>query len=147
MRNIKLISLLALLLLLLVTVSPCCQAEGNYPIYESELTRLLQICERLDKLNNQLQSEQKNSKKESIQLQKELESCKEELTQLQSELQVSKAESNQLKSYLAAAVNSLQKAEESWKQYKKEVESKIRKLTIQRNVIAVIAAILGIIAL
>jgi chromosome segregation ATPase len=161
MRNIKPILLLVLSVLLLAFVSPSCQAEGSYRLYESELTRLQQICEKLDKLNNQLSNKLTISEVSLTQLQNELESCKAELTQLQNQLQASQAELTQLqnqlqasqaeltqvKNYLTTAENLLRKAEESFEQYKKEVKSKIRKLVIQRNVLTVIAIIAACFAL
>lgn len=147
MRNIKFTLLLVLSALLLVTVSVSCQAEGNYQLYESELTRLQQITERLDKLNSQLSNELATSKTNLTQLQNELESCKADLTQLQNQLQASQAELTQAKNYLMTAENSLRKAEESFKQYEKEAEARIKRLVIQRNVVGVIAVILGVIAI
>jgi chromosome segregation ATPase len=127
--------------LLLATLSQVGKAEPVYTVSGSELSRLLQISAKLERLNNQLQDELKTSKENLTRLGSELESCKAELTELQNRLSQSKTELTQLKNSLTTAENLLRKAETSFEKYKSEVEARIKRLTIQRNIFAVVGLI------
>jgi chromosome segregation ATPase len=143
-RNIKFISLLVLFALLLVTVSASCQAEDSYRLYESELTRLTQIIDNLESNWNQAKSSLQSSKQQLQQQEKQLIELQTQLQTLKNQIVESENLSIQLSEKLSQAEMSLKTLEESFKQYKSEAESRIRKLTIQRNVLAVIAGILGV---
>ena len=153
-RNIKLISLLALLLLLLVTVSPCCRAEGSYPIYESELTNIKNDLQLIKQEKQSFIADLNNSKLslrqaeiQRMNIEKRSADLEQKLTNYQNRLVKQETELTELLNMRRELKVQLTELNESFQQYKKEAEAKIRKLVIQRNVVGVIACILGALAL
>ena len=142
-RKSKLIIVLSVCLLLLSSamLSPAAKAEELYSITESELTRLIEISTRLETLNEKLQSELIASEKNLNQLMSELDNYRAELTGLEKQLLILRAESETLKMQLQNAETLLEKTRQSLDAYRKEVERRIKSLTIQRNVSWVVTII------
>jgi chromosome segregation ATPase len=135
---------LVLFALLLATVSRSCLAEGSYKVYESELTRLTQIINSLETNWNQAKSSLQTSKNQLEMQEKQLQELEIQLATLKSQIGQLENQSETLSEKLSQAEMSLTRLEQSFQQYKKEAEARIRKLTIQRNVMAVIAGIFGV---
>jgi len=122
-------------------LSPAAKAEELCSITESELTRLIEISTRLETLNEKLQSELIASEKNLNQLMSELDNYRAELTGLEKQLLILRAESETLKMQLQNAETLLEKTRQSLDAYRKEVERRIKSLTIQRNVSWVVTII------
>ena len=142
-RKSKLTIVLSVCLLLFCSVmlSPVAKAEELCSITESELTRLIEISTRLETLNEKLQSELIASEKNLNQLMSELDNYRAELTGLEKQLLILRAESETLKMQLQNAETLLEKTRQSLDAYRKEVERRIKSLTIQRNVSWVVTII------
>ena len=142
-RKSKLTIVLSVCLLLFCSVmlSPAAKAEELCSITESELTRLIEISTRLETLNEKLQSELIASEKNLNQLMSELDNYRAELTGLEKQLLILRAESETLKMQLQNAETLLEKTRQSLDAYRKEVERRIKSLTIQRNVSWVVTII------
>jgi septal ring factor EnvC (AmiA/AmiB activator) len=143
MRNIKPTLILLLFVLFLVTPLRVCRAEVSYMIYDSELNQLLKIINDLENNYKQAKSSLQTSKQQLEQQEKQLQTLQNQLTALKSQIEKSENLSIQLSGKLSQAEMDLKTLEESWKQYKIEVESRIRKLTIQRNVCIIIGLIVA----
>jgi chromosome segregation ATPase len=134
--------LLSLLLFFLLAICAAfVRAETTYNMNETELTRLQQICNQLDQLNSQLSAQLTNSKASLQELTQQLNSYRTQISDLAIQLQNLQQESNLLKEQLLTVQNSLQSAEESFKEYETKVNAQIKKLVWQRN-LAVLAGIL-----
>lgn len=124
------------LCLLLLSLLPCgsyARAEQAYTIYESELTRLEQNLETLNRNNKSNQKLLVKQKEQLEQAEKELKTANDLIrkSQLQNE----------------RTQKSLQSANQSLKTYEKEVEHKIRVKTRQRNLWIAVSIGLGIMAM
>ena len=109
------------------------QAERAYTIYESELNRLEQNLETLNRNNKSNQKLLVKQKEQLEQAEKELKTANDLIrkSQLQNE----------------RTQKSLQSANQSLKTYEKEVEHKIRVKTRQRNLWIAVSIGLGIMAM
>lgn len=128
----KLSLCLCLLLLFLFPCGSYVQAETQYTIYESELSRLEQNLETLDRNNK---SNQKLLAKQ-----------KEQLEQAEKELKIANDLIKKSQIQNEKTQKSLQSAEISLAQYEKEEARKIRIKTRQRNMWILISAGLGYLA-
>lgn len=146
-RLLCLVWLVSLSAVLLVTVCNCCRAEGSYPIYESELNRLLKIIDSLENNYDQAKSNLQTSKQQLKQQETQLQMLQNQLMTLKSQIEKSESLSTQLSEKLRQAETNLRMLEESFLKYKNEVNARIRRLTIQRNVLAGVVVVLGILVL
>jgi len=108
------------------------QAERAYTIYESELNRLEQNLETLDRNN-------KSNQKLLVKQKEQLEQAEKELQIANDLIKKSQIQNERMK-------QSLQSAEISLKQYEREAERKIRIKTRQRNMWILISTGLVILA-
>lgn len=129
----KLFLCLFLLLLSLLPYSFSVQAEAQYIIYESELTRVEQNLTTLERNNKSNQ--------------KLLEKQKEKLEQAEKELQIANDLIKKSQIQNERTKQSLQNAEIFLKQYEQEAERKIRIKTRQRNLWIAVSIGLGILAM
>lgn len=120
-------------LLLFAPLFSAVQAETTYTIYESELNRLEQNLETLDRNNK---SNQKLLAKQ-----------KEQLEQAEKELKIANDLIKKSQIQNEQTQKSLQNAEISLKQYEQEAERKIRIKTRQRNLWIAVSIGLGILAM
>lgn len=142
-RKSKLTIVLSVCLLLLSSamLSPVAKAEQNYSITETELTTLITNLEQLKVNLENLKAQLQTSKTELTKLQEQLLTSEQELQTLKNQLNRLEQESKTLSSQLQTAETSLMNASQSFEEYKKEVERRIKSLTIQRNVSWVVTII------
>ena len=144
LRHGKLLALLLCLFFLALGFGQTCSASGNYVITGNELGELNSILEQLETLNTRLKNELTISKENLLALGNELDVCKTDLAALRNCLARSREESIALGEQLLIAANSLEQAEKSFNEYTRAVQSRIRKLTIQRN-LAILAALVALV--
>lgn len=123
--------------LLLVSLPiTCSAAEPMYLISDSQLTQLEQnsatLREKIAKLENTLTQSQTDLKASKL----ELEMCQLELKTLQEKSTALITESEMLKANLVASEKSLNKMKQYIDQLEKQAQSKIKRLTWQRNLFA-----------
>lgn len=124
---------LFLLVLSLFPCSFCVRAEQTYTIYESELNRLEQNLETLDRNN-------KSNQKLLVKQKEQLEQAEKQLKIANDLIKKSQIQNERTK-------QSLQSAEISLKQYEREAEHKIKVKARQRNLWILISAGLGYLAM
>jgi chromosome segregation ATPase len=154
MRIIKAIFWWVLSVLLLGMVVPCSQAESSYLIYESELKN---IRKELDNIRQEKQSliedltksklNLEEAERRRTDLEKKLADLEQKLIDYQNRLGKQEAELTALSDMRKELWNQLTELTESFQEYKKEAEGKIRRLVIQRNIIGGLSMVLMIIAL
>ena len=120
---------------------PSCFA-ADYTMTEAELTRLEEIFGLLKVSNHQLQTDLAASQVDLSEAQSRLAESETQLARLEMQLIELRAESEKAKTASIEAQTSLAKANQSLQEYEREVKSRIRSLTWQRNLLGalVIAA-------
>lgn len=131
---------MALSVLLLVFVAPCCQAEGNYKVTETQLNDMKYYINVIKNEKQQLVNDLQNCKISLQQAEEQRQNLENQLNEALTKLTLLQSERSELETLS-------KDLKEQFEQSKKEAEAKIRKLTIQRNIMAVIATILGVLAL
>lgn len=128
-------------LLLLAIFSVTTKAEPTYNIHETQLLKLIENLQKLktDSENNlKLIADLRQISKEQ---EEQIKILKEQLSESETIIKRLKEESTISKELIAKAEESLTNASESFEIYKKAAEAKIRKLTVQRNLLIVVTVI------
>jgi peptidoglycan hydrolase CwlO-like protein len=136
MLNIKLTFIPLLSLLLLVTVSQAGKAEPVYTVFRSELTDMKHYLAIIRQENQNLLNDLKSCKISLQQAEERRLSLENQLNELSNKYQLLSEERSELETLL-------KELQESFAQSKKEAQTRIRRLVIQRNV----CLILGVIAI
>lgn len=118
--------------------------QPSLTVYESELNRLRVISARLQEISIQLDLKLSASEKNLQALSNELETLKIELQGLKNQLETSSQASDQLAETLEKSEALLAKLTASFKEYKDEAETKIKRLERWNKALKWIAGILGI---
>jgi chromosome segregation ATPase len=139
-KSIKLISLLALSVLLLVTASVSCQAEASYRVTEPELSNMKYYISIIKQEKQNLINDLQASKISLQEAETRRQSLENQLNEALIKYNLLLEERNELETLL-------KDLKEQFERLKKEAEAKIRKLTIQRNVFVAVSLILGAVAL
>lgn len=130
----KSISILLLVCLLFLQSGICSAAEKMYQISDSQLTTLEQNSVTLREKTTKLENELMKSQTDSKELRMELDLCQVALKELDEKATALAITSTMLKENLEASQKSLTKMTEYINQLEKQAKSKIKKLTVQRNV-------------
>lgn len=132
--------MLVLLLLLPCFVGTCMASEQTYQISENELTGLQTNLNKLEQNYKILLQDSTTSAKQLIEALNSIEELKQLIQEQKQLLEKSKQEISMTQQSLAKAENSLVTANELFKKYAKEEQSKQAQLRIERD-IAIAAAI------
>jgi uncharacterized phage infection (PIP) family protein YhgE len=133
---IKIISSLALCVLLLAILSQVGKAEPVYTVSGSELNDMKHYIELIRQESQRLQSDLKNSRISLEQAEERRRNLESQLEELINGHKLLLEERNELETLL-------KDLRESFEQLKTEAQRKIKVLTIQRNIAVVLGAILA----
>jgi chromosome segregation ATPase len=129
-----------LCVLLLVIVCQCCRAEGSYQLTEPELSNIKHYISVIKQEKQQLLNDLQTCKISLKQAEEQRQSLENQLNEALTNCKLLQEERNELETLS-------KDLKEQFDQSKKEAESKIRKLTIQRNIFVAVSLILGALAL
>jgi chromosome segregation ATPase len=136
MRNIKLTFIPLLSLLLLVTVSQAGRAEPVYIVSKSELTAMKHYLAIIRQENQNLLNDLKNCKISLQQAEEQRKNLENQLNELSNKHKLLSEERSELETLL-------KELQESFAQSKKEAQTRIRRLTIQRNVCLIVGILVA----
>lgn len=136
---------LLLLAFFLAFASVSLAQEKVYTDTKSELNRLNQIINELEQSYNQASKNLQTSKSQLETQERQLQTLQEQLQTLKIQIEKSENLSIQLSEKLNQTEAGLMRLEESFNKYKKEAESKIKRLTMQRNIAVIVGIILSFI--
>jgi chromosome segregation ATPase len=139
---------------LLGIVCACCRAEASYPIYESELQSIRNELENIRHEKQSLLSDLTKSRLNLQQAEAQLTAIVKRSADLEQKLSDYQSRLANQETKLTVLLNmrrelqiQLTELNESFQQYKKEVERKIKKVCRQRNILAGIVIVFMVFSL